>query len=258
MGLGQVKHATRQIAKRAYYYGMRYHCPICGASTRSRKTYSHDIPVLKQLDVIGGEYVENDDCPICFANQRSRLVYIYLTRMLKPPAGTRVLHVAPERALYEHLFSRLPLDYHPVDMVPDRYDYIAGIVAGDITNLAYPDGRFDLVLCNHVLEHVPDDRLAMRELRRVLAPGGRAILQVPLSPVLPATIEDPAISDPKEQERRFGQFDHVRIYAFNDYVARLRDSGFTVDLLPAADIADAATVRAFGLNPREKLVIGRG
>lgn len=240
--------------KRIYYFGVAYHCGICGASTRLRHTYSFDHAILRDLDVIGGEYVENDDCPICFANARIRLVYKYIKGIGAKLEGMRVLHVAPERALYTQLFSHVRCSYTPIDFEPTRYNYIPGITFGDISKLTFGDDSFDLILCNHVLEHVPEDVVAMRELYRVLAPGGRAILQVPLSNKLEHTVEDPHITDPAEMERRFGQFDHVRIYG-PDYFDRLRSAGFTVELIPSAALATPEEIAAGVVNGREELTV---
>jgi SAM-dependent methyltransferase len=96
-----------------------------------------------------------------------------------------------------------------------------------VQRLPFRDGAFDALLCHHVLEHVPDDRAAMRELRRVLRPGGWAILQSPIRSRLEATLEDPAVTDPRERERLFGQRDHLRQYG-RDYADRLRAAGFEV------------------------------
>ena len=250
-----ILHTARQAAKRIWYFGGRYSCPVCKAKTRKRHTFSYDLEVLKRLDVVGGEYVEADDCPICFANQRIRLLYAILVQSGVPKPGSRVLHVAPERALYENLFRKLDIDYVPADLFPARYPYIPGVRQADITDLPFETGSFDLILCNHVLEHVPDDLAAMRELRRVLKPGGLALLQVPIATHLDKTVEDPAASTPAEREARFGQFDHIRIYTEADYLERLAACGFKVRAADPADRLSAQQLDRVQLNPREHLFI---
>jgi SAM-dependent methyltransferase len=126
----------------------------------------------------------------------------------------------------------------------------------DVTRIEFPDAQFDLVICNHVLEHVPDDSLAMREICRVLKPDGRAILQVPISQRLTTTLEDPSITDPHDRERVFGQWDHVRVYG-PDYTERLCHAGFSVDIVDPVQRWGIDTVLRLRLNPREKLFIGR-
>ncbi len=205
--------------------------------------------------MIGGEFVENDDCPVCFANQRIRLTFAILKKAGLPKAGTSVLHIAPELALYAHLFNSRRIEYVAADLFPDRYRAIPDVQRADVTDLQFPDGAFDLVLCNHVLEHVPDDRLAMRELRRVLKPGGVALLQAPMASKLAATVEDPSVTDPAERERRFGQFDHIRLYAEPDYVRRLNEAGFLVHVGPLSSYLSDAEIARYELNVRERLFI---
>src|SRR5262249_29412610 len=125
----------------------------------------------------------------------------------------------------------------------------------DVTNLSFPDFHFDLILCNHVLEHVPDDRRAMSELRRVLKKNGRAILQVPISLSAAATDEAPSITSPAIRERRFGQFAHVRLYARHDYLERLRASGFSVSLHQVGLEPSHGCENRYGIIEGEELFI---
>ena len=126
----------------------------------------------------------------------------------------------------------------------------------DATNIAFEDQTFDVVLANHVLEHIEDDARAASELHRVLKPGGWAILQVPIAMKLDETREDPGVTSPEERERVFGQRDHVRLYA-RDYKGRLESHGFAVELYDASQRHGAEVVDQFMLNPREKLYLAR-
>ena len=134
-----------------------------------------------------------------------------------------MLHVAPEAVLRERLRAIPGVTYVSGDLSAE-----SGPERIDVTALRFDDSTFDLVICNHVLEHVPDDRRAMREIARVLKPGGEAILLVPDVATL-ETDEDLSIVDPTERVLRFGQSDHVRRYGW-DYVERLREVGFTVEV----------------------------
>jgi SAM-dependent methyltransferase len=149
--------------------------------------------------------------------ERHRLLALLIESRPELVSG-RVLHFAPEQALTAQLRARAS-EYLTTDL-SEHSD-----VTADIVDLPFPAQRWDTILCSHVLEHVPDDRTAMRELRRVLAADGRAIILVPRVVGVP-TDEDPDIQDPRERERRFGQPDHVRMYG-DDLEDRLRSAGFT-------------------------------
>jgi SAM-dependent methyltransferase len=153
--------------------------------------------------------------------------------------------------LRETLEKRLGSRYVSADLSsPDV------MVRLDIVRSPFCDGSFDAIICNHVLEHVPDDRAAMRELLRLLKPGGWALLQVPIGLSLAETFEDPTITTPEAREAAFGQRDHVRIYA-NDYEQRLESAGFRVDVQSfAAELARVEAAR-YGLDTREKLYVCR-
>jgi SAM-dependent methyltransferase len=139
-----------------------------------------------------------------------------------------VLHIAPEQAFVKR-FRQLN---HRSYITSDLHSPIADVQA-DICNLPFSDQQFDWVVCNHVLEHISNDKIAMQEIYRVLKPGGTAILQVPLR-LDQDTFEDDRITDPKERAQVFGQYDHVRIYG-KDYQNRLKQVGFTVKMLAYAE-----------------------
>jgi SAM-dependent methyltransferase len=163
------------------------------------------------------------------------------------PPGARVLHVAPEPGLARRLRA-LDIDYLSVDL-----DSPHAMKRCDITAIPEPDGAFDVVICNHVLEHIPDDRQAMRELRRVLRPGGLAVLQHPVYD-RPDTYEDFSVVDPAERLRVFGQEDHVRIYGW-DMLDRLRAAGFEDIVAPEPWHDFPADEQArFGLAPTTTII----
>ena len=221
-------------------------------------TFGFPFAVLTELDVIGAETIADDICPICQGNSRTRLLCEYIEKeagMFDPPHKARVLHVAPEDSIRSRMKARKLIDYVGVDIEPAKYGR-TDVTWCDITAINQPDESFDLIICSHVLEHIPDDGLAMRELFRILKPGGTAILQVPISASLPHTIEDPDLSDPMEREQRFGQWDHVRIYGA-DYVKRLCDAGFAVEVFDPVSRWSATRLAELRLNPREKIYLGR-
>ena len=155
-----------------------------------------------------------------------------------------MLHAAPEYFLKDRLQKSSCINYISTDL--DQY----AMLQMDLTNIYFPDETFDVIYTSHVLEHILDDRKAMRELYRVLKTGGWAILNVPIGAEV--TYEDPSVVDPDERERIFGQWDHVRIYG-QDYYDRLRESGFTVSAEQLHFQRDQAEARRLGLIQSEKI-----
>ena len=137
-------------------------------------------------------------------------------------SALKVLHFAPEQAFYKLFRNQKNLDYTTTDLFSPLAD-----VKADICDLPFEDNQYGVILCNHVLEHIPDDTKAMQELYRVLKPGGMAILQIPQDLSRATTFADDTITDQKERAKIFGQYDHVRIYG-RDYFNKLRSIGFKV------------------------------
>jgi len=228
------------------YLGNRYNCNLCGTSFRTMVPGGSLEPVCRELQIIGMGYQPNMTCPRCGAIDRWRLLWHFIqsrTDLLKVPHS--LLHMAPEAHL-QRLFRTCPtLSYLSADM-----NNPLAMRKMDITRLDIDDQTFDAIICSHVLEHISDDLRAMREMFRVLKPGGWAILQVPLSPVLKSTFEDPAIQSPQDRNLRYGQADHVRIYGL-DYPDRLRKAGFAVTTCNALATFGHEWVDRHAVEPRE-------
>jgi len=166
---------------------------------------------------------KNAQCPRCGSLERHRLLWLYLqSRTNLFSAKHRLLHVAPEPVLQQHIQAHPDIDYVSADI-----DSPLASIKMDLTAIPHHAQSFDVILCSHVLEHIENDQQAMRELFRILKPGGWAILQVPLDPERETTFEDPSITSPEDRLRFFNQHDHVRIYG-RDYKDRLEQAGFTV------------------------------
>lgn len=209
-------------------------CPICG--TRAERF----LP-------FGLDNRPNVQCPTCGSVERHRILWLYLSRysdFLKRPA--RVLHTAPEPCMAGPLREAHGEGYVSVD----RFNAFADVEA-DLKALPFEDGRFDIFLSSHVLEHIRDDRPAMGELARVLRPGGWAVIMVPYDPERP-TYEDPSIDTPEGRLEAFGHPFHFRIYG-NDMTARLAEAGLQATVLGSKDLFDAATRRRFRLNSNHLL-----
>jgi predicted SAM-dependent methyltransferase len=205
------------------YWGTANKCPICRSNIRLLKPFGYDLPVIYEKQITGAGY-RHAMCPVCRSSDRTRLLFLFLksrTKLFTQPV--KLLHIAPEKPLTDIFIKHNNINYLSADLNPEN-----AMIKMDITNIQFPDNSFDAILCNHVLEHIPDDRKAMAELLRVLRPAGWAILQVPVSKVLEKTHEDFTITSPQEREKHFGQKDHVRIYG-KDYISRLKEAGFTVE-----------------------------
>lgn len=191
--------------------GTTFTDPIDGKSFKSFLPYGY------------GNQRNNVLSPSTLSLERHRLLWLYLqneTDFFTAPK--KVLHFAPEQAFYKRFRQMKNLDYLTTDLNSPLAD-----VKADICHLPFSDNAFDIILCNHVLEHIPDDTKAMEELFRVMKPGGMGIFQVPQDLNRKKTFEDNTITDKKERAKIFGQYDHVRIYG-RDYFDKLRNVGFTV------------------------------
>lgn len=229
---------VRRQARLLRLRGDAVECPCCGGR------FSEFMP---------GRTPDNPICPRCGAQARHRALWLYLHERtdLFSGKGLRVLHFAPERALGARLATASGIRYTSADLEDP-----AAMEHFDITDIPHPDGSFDAILCIHVLEHVGDDRKAMRELRRILAPGGFAIVLVPLDLGREHTYEDASITDPKEREREFWQADHLRLYG-RDLPERLREAGFDVTVDRWVRSLDLQTIQRHGLFPLEDMYVCR-
>lgn len=215
-------------------------CGICGRSYRRFLPYGR----LRAR--------ENALCPGCLSLERHRLIWLYLkskTDFFKRPLD--VLHIAPEQCFIGP-FTR----QHGERYVTADLESPWAKVHMDIHKMPFPDASFDAVLCNHVLEHVADDIQAMREIHRVLKPGGWAILQIPFfRPVPEHTFSDDSVTDVREREKLFGQSDHVRRYG-NDYADRILSSGLQPESESFAFSLTEKECREGGIVP-EIIFVGR-
>lgn len=228
--------------------GTNYHCPFCGYNSKDLEVVGHDILVLKEKQVIGGGR-RAAGCYQCHSRDRERLLYAFLIEELKLPENKNIsiLHIAPEPKLSKILLNQNFKEYICGDLFTKGYDYPEYVQNMNVMDIPYTENHFDYAICNHVLEHIPEDTNAMKELYRVLKPGGKAILQVPISNNNQHTYEDFTISDQNKRRELFGQFDHVRIYG-QDYVERLESVGFKVNRINVSE-----KYKKFGVNPEEDI-----
>ena len=214
-----------------YYRGNRYVDPIDGSSYRKFLPYGYQ------------KLRPNALCPGTLSLERHRLLWLYLereTRFLEQPL--KVLHLAPEQVLYKKFKSFEHWDYTTADL----HSPLAEVKA-DICALPFEENTYDLILCNHVLEHIQDHIKAMEELYRILKKGGTLIAQVPLEEQREKTFEDNSILDKKERTKVFGQYDHVRIYG-KDFYSLLDQVGFKSQAISYASSLTEEEFNLFGLQ----------
>lgn len=193
--------------------GNAFACPVCGGR------YRRFLP-------FGLNGRRNARCPGCGSLERHRFMWMHLRdRHRLMQRRLRLLHIAPEQCVHDILSQNPELHYVSADMFDPAADR-----AADMTALPFGDALFDFAICSHVLEHIEDDRTAMGELFRVLVPGGRAVVMVPIEMDRPETYEDVSIDTAAGRDAAFGHPYHVRICGA-DYPDRLRDAGFEVELV---------------------------
>jgi len=222
-----------------YLRGTKYTDPIDGKSFRKFLPYGYEIQR------------ENVLAPGTLSLERHRLLWLYLQSTDFFKNSKKVLHVAPEQCFYKLFKKQKNLDY----LTTDLYSPLADIKA-DICNLPFEDDHYDLIFCNHVLEHIENDKKAMQELYRVLKPGGMGIFQIPQELNRNSTYEDFSVTSPEERKKHFGQYDHVRVYG-KDYFDKLRNVGFEVEEIKSSDIVTSEKIEKYRLSPIEILPVCR-
>jgi SAM-dependent methyltransferase len=223
-----------------FYRGSDVLCPICGKGFKKFLPYGRINPRPNAL------------CPNCMSLERHRLIWLYLKdRSDFFNKRLHVLHIAPE-ACFINRFEKIHGDQY---ITADIESPLAKVKM-DIHQIPFGDNTFDVILCNHVLEHVDDDIKAMSEIARVLKPHGFAILQVPFfEPLSELTYEDKSITDPKAREKAFGQDDHVRKFG-RDYLKRIEKSGMVAIEDTFVNSFDQKALFHFGLAKGELIYKG--
>lgn len=253
------KHIARKL-KMPFYTGRNFHCPVCGAGLK------RFLPIWKSfyrsLDEAGFIYNIDDyetfnrlqyACPSCDASDRERLYAIYIRKWLAGLDRSKRLtfiDFAPAMSISSWLRGLPFLDYKSADLFRHNVDLKLDIT--DMPQLV--DDSVDAFLCSHVLEHVPNDRAAMSELHRVLKPGGFGIVMVPLIKGLTQTQEDPSLDTELLRTRHYGLSDHLRMYGTEDFVLRLGQAGFRVDVLGMDWFGETEFSKA-GIAPDSRLYV---
>jgi SAM-dependent methyltransferase len=217
--------------------GDRVECPCCGGHFEKFLPYWNRDHCL---------------CPRCGSHERHRALWLYLQRrtdLLSAPH--ELLHLAPEPSIARHLKDRPNLRYVSADLSSP-----VAMMHFDITEIPFEEGAFDVVLCGHVLTEVPDDRKAMREMLRVLRPGGWAVVMAAVEPDRETTYEDSSITDPEQRRVAFLEPGNVRVYG-RDFANRLREAGFETEVIPFVRELGDDEVRRYSLLPADEIYFCR-
>ncbi|MEZ4853560.1 class I SAM-dependent methyltransferase [Flavobacterium sp.] len=220
--------------------GKKYTDPIDGKSFRMFLPYGY------------GNQRNNVLSPSTLSLERHRLLWLYLqneTDFFTSSENKKVLHFAPEQEFYKRFKKQKNITYTTTDLLSPLAD-----VKADICNLPFENNSFDIIFCNHVLEHIPNDTKAMQELFRVMKPSGWGIFQIPQDLTRDTTFTDDSITNPKERAKIFGQYDHVRIYG-RDYFNKLRSIGFEVEEVDYTTTLSTELVEKYCLAKGELLPV---
>lgn len=233
----RLSYAVRPVLA-FFLKGNKYTDPIDGKSFKTFLPYGY------------GNQRNNVLSPSTLSLERHRLLWLYLKNETNFfSKNLKILHFAPEQAFYKRFKELESLDYTTTDLNSPLAD-----VKADICNLPFEDNSYDVILCNHVLEHIPDDTKAMQELYRVLKPNGWGIFQIPQDLSRETTFEDNSITDKKERAKIFGQYDHVRVYG-RDYFDKLESVGFKVEAIDYTNKISIAEVEKYCLAKGELIPV---
>ncbi|MDO8897378.1 MAG: methyltransferase domain-containing protein [Bacteroidales bacterium] len=257
--LGYVLRNLKLTIRGIYYSGKKHYCPLCGHSYRRFFSGGFDLPVITEMQIIGAGRRNDNICPGCASTDRDRLIHaLLISKEFDFLPSDALLHIAPEPALYSWLQknkSELLNKYIQGVKYHEGFYYNSDVRLFDLLAIPFDNESFDLVICNHVLEHIEADQKAMREIYRILKPGGKGILQVPWSPILEKTYEDLSITSVEDREKYFGQFDHVRLYG-RDYPERLKSNGFEVQIVEPNMLGfDEKYLLSISINPKEVIFV---
>ncbi len=212
-------------------FNKKYYCPV---NEKAYRTFIQDGDLLLSFNL--------------GARERHRFIWHYISSQTKIlTQGGDLLHISPEYCFYQKLKDNKNINYHPVDKFEPGYDYLSLTQNFDLLSDKLESEKFDFIICNHVLEHITDDRLAISNLYKILKKGGEAIVTVPILKNNLPTYEDYSIVSPQERKKHFGQWDHVRYYG-TDIRNRFEQAGFKVKTINSTDYFTEQERERFGIS----------
>ena len=251
-----MEYIFKKITKPYYLSGKKYYCPVCEHYARSFRTLRIFTMFWRYFNIHLSIWKrKNSLCPRCDSRERHRSLWLYLKTnsdflLNSNNYNKKMLHIAPEKC-FTKIFSKQPnIDYLSADL-----DSSKAMIKMDIQKIPFPEQFFDLILCNHVLEHVPDDRKAMREFYRVLKKGGMAIITVPINYNSEKTFEDTRIITQEQRIKYYGQENHLRYYGL-DFKERLEKQNFIVKCEKYTDKIDEELKEYCCLPKKQYIYLG--
>ena len=250
----------KQWIYKLFHKSVPLYCPVCNAHPDKflplpeyylTMWKTHHFPYIEDCEMTP---LETYFCPNCGASDRERLYALWIKQQIETKQfqqGTKLIHFAPESVLANWLKNLNLFDYNSADLMMDNVDYQI-----DITAMSFENEQFDFFICSHILEHVDSDDKALSELYRILKKQGSGILMVPIAISLKKTLEDTTLTDIAKRWQLFGQDDHVRLYAHDDYIQKLKQHGFYVEQL-GQDYFGISLFQSLGLKPTSILYIVR-
>jgi len=232
-----------------FYKGSSFHCPICSFDASNFIDGGEDTKVNREKNIVGAGHFLNNFCPNCNSGYKERFFFLNLSNFLNQNSNLSILHIAPENS-FSFLSSNIFLShkYITADLSMRHVDLNL-----NLNHIPFDDNSFDVVIANHVFEHIDTDVNAMCEVFRVLKPNGKLFAQVPFSPLLDICFEgsDPYKLSNIQREALYGQYDHVRIYSLPCYLDRLISAGFTVSTYLPCDLYNLDIIHKYCLNDNE-------
>ena len=233
-----------------FFKGNNFFCPICKFKASKFLPYGKDYEAIKKFEIIGMGFRKNAICPNCFSKDRERLFFLFLQKLINEKSinySSKIIHFSPEPSLERNFFRKNFSNYFTADIIKNKSDFII-----DLQNFNFEEKNFDLVICNHVLEHIEDDNIALENIYSILKPGGLAILQVPLSTIIDIDFKKEGVASDIERLKFYGQSDHVRIYSEKNFLQKIKKIGFSINVNEM--ISEKNNLPSYGLNKKEKVI----
>lgn len=241
------------FTRKIYYTGNNYFCPICNKYSRRFLQYGKNNKSILNYKIISNGKRNNCICPNCYSKDRERLLYLFFKYFLKKSLidkNSQILHFSPEKTLTNYFFKNNFLNYKTADFFDDKADYRI-----DLEKILDHKENYDLIICNHVLEHLRNDRIALKNINNLLNEGGHAIMLTPYSEIIDKDVYQEKYLTKKEKYELYGQDDHVRVYSKKSLIKKIEDAGFELKLMK---IDEFSTIdKNMGLIEKERIFLAK-